>query len=358
MTSRKTAIVLFNLGGPDRLEAVKPFLFNLFHDPAIISVPQPMRWFLAKLISSRREKTAQEIYAEIGNKSPILENTQAQARALEAQINGMTDQPLGEVRCFITMRYWHPMSDETAAKVRDWGADEVILLPLYPQFSTTTTGSSYQDWMRAAHKAGLKAPTRLTCCYPKEPGFVAAVADKIHKKLAELEPGQSNNLRILFSAHGLPKKVIEKGDPYQEQVETTVASVVNYMAEKAIGPKELDYQVCYQSRVGPLEWIGPSTEDEIARAGQDDVGLVVVPIAFVSEHSETLVELDIEYAELARENGVGTYLRVGTVDNHDDFIGGLAGLALDASNWENGRVDCQKGGYCCGNQWSGCIRNS
>lgn len=358
MTSRKTAIVLFNLGGPDRLEAVKPFLFNLFHDPAIISVPQPLRWFLAKLISSRREKTAQEIYAEIGNRSPILENTEAQARALETRLNGMDDQPMGEVRCFIAMRYWHPMSDETAANVRDWGADEVILLPLYPQFSTTTTGSSYQDWMRASQKAGLTAPTRLTCCYPKEPGFVAAVADKIHRKLAEMEPGQWSNLRILFSAHGLPKKVIEKGDPYQEQVETTVASVVNYMAEKDIGPKELDYQVCYQSRVGPLEWIGPSTEDEIARAGQDGVGLMIVPIAFVSEHSETLVELDIEYAALAREKGVGTYLRVGTVDDHADFIAGLAGLALEASGWTAGRVDCEMGGYCCGDGWSGCIRNS
>ena len=356
--AKKTAIVLFNLGGPDQLSSVKPFLFNLFHDPAIISVPQPLRWFLAKLISSRREKTAQEIYAEIGNKSPIVENTQAQAVALENLLNGDSASGLGDVRCFIAMRYWHPFADEAARKIKDWGAEQVILLPLYPQFSTTTTGSSNKDWRRAAAKAGLSLPTRLVCCYPKEEGFVAAVADKIQTRMADLSDGQLSNLRILFSAHGLPKKVIEKGDPYQEQVETTVASVVNYMAEKGIGKNPLDYQICYQSRVGPLEWIGPSTEDEIARAGKDQVPLMVVPIAFVSEHSETLVELDIEYGELAAEKGVKTYLRVPTVDDHPDFIRGLGRLVQEIAGGRDGDICCDDGASLRSTDQSSCVSSS
>ena len=322
----KTAIVLFNLGGPDRPEAVRPFLFNLFNDPAIIGLPQPFRWCLAQLISRRRAPVAQEIYAHLGGGSPLLPNTEAQAEALTRALQG--DPDLGEVKVFIAMRYWHPMSDAAAAAVRDFGPDRVLLLPLYPQFSTTTTGSSAKDWFRAAAAAGLRAPTRVLCCYPQEPGFVAETVERLLTVLEQVQAGERP--RILFSAHGLPKKIVAAGDPYQWQVERSTEAVVAAVQARLGSNAELDWQVCYQSRVGPLEWIGPATEDEIRRAGAEGRGVVLVPIAFVSEHSETLVELDIEYRELAEECGVPLYLRVPTVGAGGAFIEGLAGLARQA----------------------------
>ena len=312
----KVAVVLFNLGGPDRPESVQGFLFNLFNDPAIIGAPGPIRWLLARFISSRRAPVAREIYANLGGGSPLLANTEAQARALEDALGH-------SARVFIAMRYWHPFAAETAAEVKAFGPDHVILLPLYPQFSKTTSGSSLKDWGDAAARVGLEAPTSAICCYPREPGFVDEVVEKLRTALAE--PPAGGKPRVLFSAHGLPKKVVAGGDPYQWQVEESVKAVV-----EALDEPELDWQVCYQSRVGPLEWIGPSTEEEILRAGREGVPLIVVPIAFVSEHSETLVELDIEYAHLAEQNGVPGYLRVGTVDDGVHFIGGLARLVRDA----------------------------
>ena len=312
----KVAVVLFNLGGPDRPESVREFLFNLFNDPAIIGAPGPIRWMLAQFISRRRAPVAREIYANLGGGSPLLGNTRAQARALEQALGG-------SARVFIAMRYWHPFSDETAAEVKAFAPDHLILLPLYPQFSTTTSGSSLEDWTRAAAKVGLNAPTSAICCYPREAGFVDEIAGKLRAVLAE--PRTGGKPRVLFSAHGLPKKIVAGGDPYQWQVEETAKAVV-----EVLGEPELDWQICYQSRVGPLQWIGPSTDEEIVRAGRDKVSLIVVPIAFVSEHSETLVELDIEYAHLAAENGVPDYRRVGTVDDGVHFIGGLARLVRDA----------------------------
>lgn len=314
----RVAVILFNLGGPDKPESVQPFLFNLFQDPAIIGVPQPFRWLLAKLISSRRAPIAREIYEHIGGKSPLLELTMEQADALEQDCAN-----LGEVKAFICMRYWHPMSPETVANVKAFAPDKIVLLPLYPQFSTTTSGSSIEDWLKQARKAGLTAPTVEVCCYPREQGWISAQA-KLVSEMYRKASGDKKP-RVLFSAHGLPKKVIEKGDPYQWQVEQTSQAVVEAMAIDG-----LDWVVCYQSRVGPLEWIGPSTEDEIARAGKDDVALIVVPIAFVSEHSETLVELDIEYGELAEEAGVPAYHRVPAVGTHADFIAAIANLVKRA----------------------------
>ncbi|WP_404423573.1 ferrochelatase [Thalassospira australica] len=318
---KKRAIILFNLGGPDGPDAVKPFLFNLFNDPAIISLPNPFRYFLAKLISSRRAPIAREIYDHIGGKSPLLELTQDQANALKTALNGLDDGY--ENRCFIAMRYWKPFADDSAAAVKAWGADQQILLPLYPQFSTTTSGSSVKDWKRACHKVGLTAPIKTACCYPTNPGFIDASAEMVKagyenalKKAADLGVGKP---RLLFSAHGVPKAVITKrGDPYQSQIEKSARAVVDKMAIA-----DLDWLVCYQSRVGPMEWIGPSTEDEIERAGKDGVPLVIVPIAFVTEHSETLVELDIEYREIADELKIPVYERVRTVCSHPRFISGL-----------------------------------
>jgi len=315
---QKTAIILFNLGGPDGPDAVEPFLFNLFNDKAIIGVMQPLRWLLAKLISRRRAPVAKEIYAHLGGKSPLLENTDAQAAALEKTLNGGgEDCGDGPFRVFIAMRYWHPFSDETAVKVRDFEPDKIILLPLYPHFSTTTTGSSIVDWHRAAKSAGLNVPTSAICCYPVEAGLAQAMAGQIKPGLERALKETGAPPRLLFSAHGLPQKIVDKGDPYPGQIEANAACVAAVLETDFPG---LDWTVCYQSRVGPLEWIGPSLDDEIERAGHEGKALVVFPIAFVSEHSETLVELDIEYAKIAEAKGVPAYIRVPTLGDDQIFI--------------------------------------
>ncbi len=338
----RVAVVLFNLGGPDGPESVQPFLFNLFNDPAIIRLPGPLRWLLAKVISKRRAPIAQEIYRNIGGGSPLLPNTEDQARALEAALSD-----LGEVKCFISMRYWNPRALEAARQVKDFNPDVIVPLPLYPQFSTSTTGSSLKDWDQAARQVGISVESHAICCYPREQGFVSANADLIRTSLQEV--GDLSKARVLFSAHGLPKKIVTAGDPYQWQVEQSVAKVVEQLSDI-----EIDWSVCYQSRVGPLEWIGPATEDEIRRAGEDGVEVVVVPIAFVSEHSETLVELDIEYRELAGSCGVPGYHRVPTVSEHPDFIAGLARTVRQALASQRA-VCSQESGRLCPQDRRDCI---
>lgn len=319
----KLAIVLFNLGGPDSPEAVQPFLRNLFSDPAIISLPGIVRIPLARLISKRRAPIAREIYAQIGGRSPIFEETRKQGDALQTALSGDGI----EAKAFIAMRYWHPFSDGAALAVKAFGPDKIVLLPLYPQYSTTTTSSSLKDWARAAKKAGLNAPAAQVCCYPTEQGFVAATVAHIRQAMAAARGDIS--YRLLLSAHGLPKRTIQRGDPYQRQVEQSVAAII-----AALDIPGLEAQVCYQSRVGPLEWIGPATDDEIRRAARDGKGVIVAPVAFVSEHSETLVELDIEYRKLAEEMGVPDYRRAATAGVHPDFIAGLAGLVRRAAEGE------------------------
>ncbi|MCC3861830.1 ferrochelatase [Pseudemcibacter aquimaris] len=317
--SKKCAVVMFNLGGPDNLDAVKPFLFNLFYDPAIISVPNPLRWMIAKTISSRRAPIARNIYREIGNKSPILEETEKQRVKLENILNNEQED---EYKCFIFMRYWKPFAKDVVKQVKEYNPDEIILLPLYPQYSITTTGTGIIEWNKCAKKEGLISPYRVIKEYPDHKFFVETMADMIREKLANVD--DKNAYRLLLSAHGLPKKTIENGDPYQTQVEQTCAALMEVLKDQ-----NLDHVVCYQSRVGPLEWIGPSTEDEIERAGVDGKNIIMVPVAFVSEHSETLVELDIEYKELADEAGIKDYVRIDTVQDRDKFIDGLASLVTE-----------------------------
>lgn len=321
MSGRRIAVVLFNLGGPDDAASVRPFLFNLFNDPAIIGLPGFARTPLAKLISSRREKSAQANYAmmDAGGGSPLKAETRKQMAALDARLAAVL--PGDEVKSFIAMRYWHPLTDQTAIEVAAFGPDEVVLLPLYPQFSTTTTASSLKAWKAAYAGSGR---SRAVCCYPRAAGWVEAQAELIREKLVEAErdhPGQP--VRVLFSAHGIPEKLVAKGDPYQEQVEATVAAV----AEAA---NLADWAICYQSRVGPMKWLGPSTPEAIQTAATDGVGVVVAPIAFVSEHIETLVELDIEYRHLAEGLGVSPYLRSATVGVAGPFIEALTGAVADA----------------------------
>lgn len=339
----RTAVVLFNLGGPDSPEAVQPFLFNLFFDPAIIRLPTPLRWLLAKLISSRRAPIARQIYQEMGGGSPLLPNTEAQARALTAALQ---EKDLGDLRVFIAMRYWHPRAVATAKEVAAYRPERVVLLPLYPQFSTTTSASSLEEWSREAKKAGITAPSRTVCCYPAQNGFVEAVAAGLRNALKEADHPRPP--RVLFSAHGLPKKIVEQGDPYQWQVEQSVAAVLRHLGEI-----NLDWQICYQSRVGPLEWIGPATNEEIEKAGREGQPIIVVPIAFVSEHSETLVELDIEYRKLAEDAGAPLYLRVPTVMTEQPFIAGLVELVSRAVATQR-PVCSHVGGRFCPARWSGC----
>ena len=318
----RKAIILFNLGGPDSLDAVKPFLFNLFNDPAIISLPTILRYPLAKFISSRRTPIAKGIYAEMGGKSPILEETQAQAKAIEENLKNESD----EYKCFIVMRCWNPRAAETINKVKNFNPKQIILLPLYPQYSNATSGSSIKEWNDVCKKEGLTRETKTICCYPTEKDFVLSYANLIKKKI-NLE--KLDEITLIFSAHGLPENKIKQGDPYQWQVEQTVNELV-----KKLSIKNLNYVLSYQSRVGPLKWIGPSTENIIKNEAKKQKIIIVVPVAFVSEHSETLVELDIEYRKLAEENGSKKYIRIPAVTVNQDFINSLKSSILQAGSGE------------------------
>ena len=341
MSGRRIAVVLFNLGGPDDAASVRPFLFNLFNDPAIIGLPGLVRTPLAKLISSRREASARANYAmmDAGGGSPLKGETLKQMAALDARLAAVL--PGDVVKSFIAMRYWHPLTGETAIDVAAFGPDEVVLLPLYPQYSTTTTASSLKAW-RAAYAGSGRS--RAVCCYPRAAGWIEAQAELIREKLEEAGrelPGRP--MRVLFSAHGIPEKLVARGDPYQEQVETTVEAVA-----KAAGLS--DWAICYQSRVGPMKWLGPSTPEAIRMAANDGTGVVVAPIAFVSEHIETLVELDVEYRHLAEGLGVSPYLRAPTVGVAQPFIEALAGAVADSL----GRTGTAPYGPGCQAKWKAC----
>ncbi len=314
----KFAVVLFNLGGPDAPRSIKPFLFNLFNDPAIIGLPFLLRWPLARLIAARRAPVTDKIYAHLGGKSPLLELTREQASALREKLRSE-----GQVQVFIAMRYWHPRAQETAQEVKEFGPDEIILLPLYPHYSSTTTGSSIKDWHAAAAAVGLDKPTFAICCYPVMGGLLDAQTDLLRQALSGLAPEVRR--KILFSAHGLPKKVIQAGDPYQWQIEQTAGELA-----RAAGLAPEEWVVCYQSRVGRLEWIGPSIDEALEKAAEDYPAVIVLPLSFVSEHSETLVELDMKYGQKARELGIEHYVRIPAVGTHDRFIGGLAELVKKA----------------------------
>lgn len=340
MTSRRVAIILFNLGGPDKQDSVRPFLFNLFNDKAIIGLPQPFRFLLAQLISRSREKLAKANYALMGGGSPILPETLKQAEALDAAIAKRVSNVT--FKCFPAMRYWEPFTKDAAKAAEAWGATDAILLPLYPQFSTTTTASSLQAWRKAS-----KLPASTICCYPAGAQFVQAHADAILQTWRAA--GSPERPRLLFSAHGLPQRVIDRGDPYQWQVEQSVAAV------RKLLPADWDVRTCYQSRVGPLKWIGPSTEEEIHRAGNDGAGVLISPIAFVSEHVETLVELDIEYAQLAKRLQLPFYIRAPALGTHPRFIAALADLAERALN-APGKVQSETAGRLCPGAYGLCAQ--
>jgi len=318
----KKAIILFNLGGPDKIENVEPFLFNLFNDPAILNLPTLLRYPLAKLISNRRAPVAKKIYEELGGSSPILKLTKEQSNALEMKLN--KTQTEDEYKCFIIMRCWNPRAKDVIKDVQSYNPEEVVLMPLYPQYSAATSGSSIKEWKDVCKKNNYNIKTSTICCYPTDHNFINAHTKEIIKKIKELK-----NFKLIFSAHGLPEKNIKKGDPYQWQVEQSVKKIV-----ESLNYKDLDWILSYQSRVGPLKWIGPSTEDIIIKNSKIGKHIVLVPIAFVSEHSETLVELDIEYKEIADANGCKNYTRVPALGTNDDFIKAMSELIIKKKEYK------------------------
>ncbi len=333
----KVAVVLFNLGGPDGPDDVQPFLRNLFSDPAIIRSPAPVRFFVSRLISKSRAPSARENYALMGGGSPLLPETRKQAEALDAELarRGHT------AKSFIAMRYWKPYAADAVREVKAWGADRVILLPLYPQFSTTTTASSLKSWKDARGPEGV-----AICCYPETEKFIAAHARKLIETWEAA--GKPANVRCLLSAHGLPEVVVKAGDPYQWQVELTVRKL------RPLLPAEWEVEICYQSRVGPLKWIGPPTDACIAQAAKDGKAILLSPIAFVSEHIETLVELDIEYRHLADSYGAKHYLRAPALGIEAGFIETLADQVEAALPEKPGAVRSSCGGRLCPASWKDC----
>lgn len=317
----RTAVVLLNLGGPDTQEAVGLFLYNLFSDPAIIPWPSPMRRIMAKGISLLRLRKAQRIYAQLGGGSPLLSNTCEQATALSKVLGP-------DYHVFVAMRYWHPFIAETVAKVKAGNFSRIILLPLYPQFSTTTTASSLREWQTQAKVQNLNLPTRSVCCYADQAFFVEAYVDLIRPYLAQAR--QVGQPHLLFSAHGLPQSVIDKGDPYAHQVLLTSQAIVKLLGDG------FTWRICYQSRVGPKRWLQPSLDEALNQAAQTRAPVVVTPISFVSEHSETLVELDKDYADKAKQLSIPFYGRVPTVSCHPDFVKGLAALVQEPPPWCKG----------------------
>ena len=319
----RRAVVLFNLGGPDGPDAVGPFLSNLFSDPAILPVPSLVRKILSKLIVRRRLPEAMAIYARMGGRSPLLEQTRRQAAALEEMLRLKG----ADVRCFVAMRYWHPFAEEVVREVQAYAPDEIVLLPLYPQYSTTTTGSFLKEWRRAGGGVGRE---RAICCYPSLDGLIDAWAAGVVEAVTRIPPeGAANGVRVLFSAHGLPERVVAGGDPYSRQVEMCAAGIWDRAESGLPGAYRADWRVSYQSRATPERWLRPDTVAEVEAAAREGLAVVIAPLSFVSEHSETLVELDEELREIAERNGAPAFERVPTVRDDPRYISGLADLVLD-----------------------------
>jgi len=319
---RKVGVVLFQLGGPDSPEAVEPFLYNLFCDPDILDLPLGalMRKPLAKWISLRRARKAAEHYAEIGGGSPIGLLTERQARALEQAL-----APHLEARVVVAMRYWKPFTADAVAALEPLPLEEIILLPLYPQYSRATTGSSLNEWKRRYRDRGI--PVRLVEHYCDHPLLVEAFVRKINTALGHFRRG--DNVHLIFSAHSLPISFVQRGDPYPRQVETTTRLVM----ERGGWPNA--HTLCYQSKVGRQHWLEPSLHDtieQLARRGSKH--LLVVPISFVTEHVETLHEINIEAREQARQAGVEKFAMMPALNSSPEFIACLADLVLRAAGAE------------------------
>ena len=337
------AVVVMQLGGPDSLDAVEPFLANLFNDPDIFDFPfsRLARPALARLVASRRARHVREHYAAIGGKSPIRELTESQARALERELVKSASRP---ARVHVAMRYWHPLTEEAVEQVSRAGCRELLLLPVYPQYSKTTAGSSLNEWRRQSQARGLGSiPTRVVGAFYDHPLYLDAVIEKINEGLMKFLPPASSrshtagqtiyvaqavpqDVALVFSAHGLPLSVIAAGDPYQCQIEATVRLVMERGAWKN------PHVLCYQSRVGPGRWLAPTLRDTLRDlAARGARRALVIPISFVTDHVETLAEIDIEARALAHRLGIEHFELMPALNDSPTFIRALADLVLRAT---------------------------
>jgi protoporphyrin/coproporphyrin ferrochelatase len=316
---KRVAIVLFQLGGPDTQAAVEPFLYNLFCDPDIIDFP--LAWIarkpLAKLISTRRSKVVAEHYAEIGGGSPIGRLTEEQGRALEAALS-----PYVEAKTFVAMRYWHPLTREALAALAQWPHDDLVLLPLYPHYSFATTRSSLKEWKRQT-RGKLREPARIIESFYDHPDYIEALRQRVDEKLATMK--NPDDVFLVFSAHGLPLKLIQNGDPYPVHIGKTM----NLVLERGHWPNK--HVLCYQSRVGPQKWLEPSLTQTIQWLAEEGVKrMLVIPISFVTDHIETLHEINIEAREEAEKLGVQEFEMTAGLNDSPQLIRALTDLVLKA----------------------------
>ncbi|NLT52356.1 MAG: ferrochelatase [Ignavibacteria bacterium] len=312
----KAAVVLLNLGGPDSLEAVEPFLYNLFCDRDIFKIPIGQKLF-ARIISKRRAPIVKEEYELIGGKSPINEWTEIQRKMLEKELKKNDT----EIDVFSAMRYWHPLSKETAEKMERKNYEKIILLPLYPHFSVSTTGSSFNEWKRVYK--GDKSKIVYVNNYFDEDDYIKSLNERIEESLVEFPEEKRNDVQLIFSAHGTPVSMVKKGDPYSIQIQKTVNKVME-LRNFTNG-----HHLCFQSKVGPVKWLEPSTENMIKQlAGRGLKNLLIIPISFISDHVETLFELDIEYRKAADKCGIENYVVMKGLNDSRTFISALKNIAL------------------------------
>lgn len=334
----RIGLLLLNMGGPERLEDVRPFLFRLFRDPDILPLPRWLRWLawpLALLISTFRAPKSRRAYASIGGGTPLVRNDKAVARALGARL-----ADLGVVKSTVAMRYWHPLTDAALDVLEFAGVERIVAIPMYPQYSTTTTMSSFRELRRrlAARRRRWAPTLDVVVDYADDPGYLGCVRRRLEATIADL-PTDRGRTAILCSAHSIPvDRVREDGDPYPSQIEASVRAITAGL------PADLEVALAYQSKVGPVEWVGPAIGDEIVRLAKDGVrSLVVVPVSFTSEHVETREELDQVYREVAEKAGIVHWRRVPTVATDDDFLDALAAVARRAIAGDVGSTTCRRG---------------
>ena len=327
----KIGVVLLNLGGPDSLDAVEPFLFNLFSDPDIIDFPGSFlfRKRLAKLISTRRSPGVIKQYEEIGGKSPLKDYTLQQAALLEERLNERVT-----AKVYVAMRYWQPFTEEALDAIERDGIRKVILLPLYPQFSKATTTSSVKEWEKQLANRKVEVEHSLIEHYYDHPTYIDAFVERVQQGLERFPEDIRGDVNVLFSAHGTPMKLVRQGDPYSHQITKTVSAIMQRGAFQQV------HTLCYQSKVGPLKWLTPSTPDTIAElAGKGVKHMLLVPVAFASDHLETLFELGIEYRRQAKERGVLRYEVTEGLNDSAKFIQALAELVFEKVGIDNRKAE-------------------
>ncbi len=313
--SKPVALILLNMGGPDSLEAVEPFLYNLFSDRELIQLPAGglLQKPFAKLISHFRAKKVVENYRMIGGKSPLLEWTRKQAEGIAARLGD-------RFRPFVIMRYWQPRAEDVLAQIKAEGIHTAVVLSMYPHYTRATTGSSVNDFRAAVAKVHPELEYQLIEEWYDWPGYIEALANRVNEGLDTFHDLLRDDVQILFSAHALPQKFIDRGDPYQKQVEATVEATMRRVGY-------YDWSIAYQSRSGPVKWMTPGTDEMIDKfAAVGHRALMLVPVSFVSDHIETLEEIDIEYRERATSQGITHFHRSPSLNDHDDFLSAMADL--------------------------------